>query len=823
MNIQHNMSAATASRHLTANQKGFQISTQRLSSGYRINTAADDAAGLTISEKMRWQIRGLNRASNNIEDGISLTQVADGALHEVHSMLQRMVELTVQAANDTNTEEDRIALQREINQIKEEINRISTDTEYNTIKIFKPTSIPRLSKNPTDILVYHTKRPGGTDQNIWEGGIIYKGTRYAYEDMGLNFDAKGNIVAGTYPVEVTAHDGNPITIQLMFDGNSRIPSGRQYELVPDKNGVSIDRMNHSWKDIKNAADENICIKELNNKGGEYFFYHAGMRVAFDVDEGADLETIISSLKKDGLDTYELRSQHITEPLNPVNPILDMKINPSSVNYVTAVPANVDYLPKVTDQNNKAKYQIKADHNTIRLVIPAAYNKGTEQTIETWQWEMKDPNLPTIQPPLPDSIWGNLGGVNPSSTVVKEAERDYSLTDAKIYSTINFHVDSEASKEELIEAMNAWEITVTMNTSMDFSCDTSNPPLKNNMTVSVTGPASWSLYGKQLEMGLIDGQSRPVQNELVGTRNTDPTAPMTITVQDKKQQNHIFTSTTTRDALETQIIQNFDLEKKIRDVADSLLNNSRIPYINFVNDQSFREGSDQITFSVQENITNWFTRDMFTEKRDSVTNKITGYEFKPEKKAELEAKRDELAKRAADAVFNTPVNITPTLSPNGQGPVTATTKIETTTEIKNDRYSSISTPSDRELKIQSSARGGDYIAIRLCAMDTGILNVESVNVTSHDSASASLDQIYGAIDRVSEMRTGFGVTQNRLEYAMSVDDIMAENVQASESLLRDADMAKESISNALHNILIQSGQSVLAQANQAPQDVLKLFS
>lgn len=154
MNIQHNMSAASASRHLKLNEKGFRVSTQRLSTGYRINSAADDAAGLSISEKLRWQVRGMSRASENIGDGIALTQVADGALQEVHDLLQRMVELTVQAANDTNTEEDRVAIQQEISEIKSEINRISNDTEFNTIKLFKSTSTPKLDDNPMDLYVY---------------------------------------------------------------------------------------------------------------------------------------------------------------------------------------------------------------------------------------------------------------------------------------------------------------------------------------------------------------------------------------------------------------------------------------------------------------------------------------------------------------------------------------------------------------------------------------------------------------------------------------------------------------------------------------------
>ena len=106
-------------------------STEKLSSGYRINRAADDAAGLSISEKMRSQIRGLNKASDNAQDGISLIQVAEGALNETHSILQRMNELATQAANDTNTSTDRTAIADEIKQLNEELDRISTTTQFN--------------------------------------------------------------------------------------------------------------------------------------------------------------------------------------------------------------------------------------------------------------------------------------------------------------------------------------------------------------------------------------------------------------------------------------------------------------------------------------------------------------------------------------------------------------------------------------------------------------------------------------------------------------------------------------------------------------------
>ena len=132
MVVQHNLTAMNANRQLGITTGQQAKSSEKLSSGYKINRAADDAAGLTISEKMRSQIRGLNKASDNAQDGISLIQTAEGALNEAHSILQRMNELATQAANDTNTSSDRTAIQKEINALTSELDRIASTTQFNT-------------------------------------------------------------------------------------------------------------------------------------------------------------------------------------------------------------------------------------------------------------------------------------------------------------------------------------------------------------------------------------------------------------------------------------------------------------------------------------------------------------------------------------------------------------------------------------------------------------------------------------------------------------------------------------------------------------------
>jgi len=137
MIINHNLNAMNAHRNMTENTNKAGKSMEKLASGLRINKAGDDAAGLAISEKMRGQIRGLNQASRNGQDGISMIQTAEGALNETHDILQRMRELAVQSANDTNVTADRLAIKSEVTQLSSELSRIASQTEFNTKKLLR--------------------------------------------------------------------------------------------------------------------------------------------------------------------------------------------------------------------------------------------------------------------------------------------------------------------------------------------------------------------------------------------------------------------------------------------------------------------------------------------------------------------------------------------------------------------------------------------------------------------------------------------------------------------------------------------------------------
>ena len=200
MVVQHNLQAMNANRMLNVTTGQQAKSTEKLSSGYKINRAADDAAGLTISEKMRKQIRGLDQASTNAQDGVSSVQTAEGALTEVHSMLQRMNELAVQAANGTNAESDRQAIQDEIDQLTTEIDRVAETTKFNEIYLLKGDSE---GGTKTEKLAAHDAGLAGT--------LVDNGDTATFTAKALKHGEEINIARKSYTVDgVTKPTNNSI-------------------------------------------------------------------------------------------------------------------------------------------------------------------------------------------------------------------------------------------------------------------------------------------------------------------------------------------------------------------------------------------------------------------------------------------------------------------------------------------------------------------------------------------------------------------------------------------------------------------------------------
>lgn len=206
MRINHNIAALNTFRQLSANNTNGNKSIEKLSSGLRINRAGDDAAGLAISEKMRGQIRGLEMASKNAQDGISMIQTAEGALNETHSILQRMRELAVQAASDTNNSSDRAEIQKEINQLKAEVNRISSDTEFNTKKLLNGEMGKVASKTGGTAVLQNLQVTGDSiDTGAYSIAVTAAGTNAETVTSGAS--AITATPFGTDDADITVGDG----------------------------------------------------------------------------------------------------------------------------------------------------------------------------------------------------------------------------------------------------------------------------------------------------------------------------------------------------------------------------------------------------------------------------------------------------------------------------------------------------------------------------------------------------------------------------------------------------------------------------------------
>ncbi|WP_337983230.1 flagellin N-terminal helical domain-containing protein [Lysinibacillus sp. C5.1] len=192
MRIQHNISALNTHRNLAFNNSQSAKNLEKLSSGYKINRAGDDAAGLAISEKMRAQIKGLDMASKNSQDSISLIQTAEGALNETHAILQRMRELAVQSRNDTNENTDRAFLQDEVKQLKDEINRIANTTEFNEKKLLSGKF-----SGGTNSLTFQIGANEGQTMKLQIGNMQVKSLSVSLTDASVSTGSKASYAINT--------------------------------------------------------------------------------------------------------------------------------------------------------------------------------------------------------------------------------------------------------------------------------------------------------------------------------------------------------------------------------------------------------------------------------------------------------------------------------------------------------------------------------------------------------------------------------------------------------------------------------------------------
>ena len=282
MIINHNMNALNAHRNMNVNNTAAGKSMEKLSSGLRINRAGDDAAGLAISEKMRGQIRGLTQASRNASDGISMIQTAEGALNETQNILQRMRELSVQSSNDTNTSEDRASIQKEIEQLTEEIDRIGNNTEFNTQSLLKGDGYIKLESSGVTI----GDTIPGTDTTTTEASVSLSSNATGAASVSLKLNGQSitvsvgkGAVGGAAGATVSSKEENAAELakklQEKIDDNDALKGqfkvslkgdtvklealkGGAYE--GDKGTITVDKASTNMKEGATTVNGNDIVK-----------------------------------------------------------------------------------------------------------------------------------------------------------------------------------------------------------------------------------------------------------------------------------------------------------------------------------------------------------------------------------------------------------------------------------------------------------------------------------------------------------------------------------------------------------------------------------
>ena len=336
MVVQHNLTAMNANRMLGITSGKQAKSSEKLSSGYRINRAADDAAGLSISEKMRKQINGLDRASTNAQDGVSAVQTAEGALTEVHSMLQRMNELAVQAANGTNSADDREAIQAEIEQLTTEIDRVAETTKFNETYLLK----------------------GSVD------GITTQKTLAAH-DAGL---------AGKFTMENGAPKvtGNPATWEFELDeeldtGKKIVIAGKEYEIVDDYSSFNNNGTEAKAAGFLTKADADTAIIAELKAANEI-----GADGAATVTASATGSTYTVSVAKATIQAPLSFSLHVGTEADMTNKIL------VNVEAMTSAGLGIKDLTVAGDTTANATYAIDAIADAIKTVSTQRSGLGAIQ-------------------------------------------------------------------------------------------------------------------------------------------------------------------------------------------------------------------------------------------------------------------------------------------------------------------------------------------------------------------------------------------------------------------------------------------------------------
>lgn len=755
VSIYNNLMSLNAQRHITATNNMLGKSLERLSSGLRINHASDDASGMAISEKLRGQISGLKRSIMNAQDGISMLQTAEGALEEVSSMLQRMRELAVQAANGTYTSNDRVELQKEVEQLKSEINRISAATEFNTKKLLNGdgTALWSASENKINAIIRGNVAEGNYEISLKANKIgknqIFKTDIMTLQEGKIGAEYKDSTANATYDTNIkevrepktlwstgssdytltlvgtasTTNSAvatigsflqpgsagtvglNTISSNLTFDGYALV------EITGDNNSAAITYFYDAitGQRIGSSTDNDISDGITTTAGfslSAVGTFQNGDRFLFSISRGIDYTTV-----GDGSGAIILTD-------GPSDKQINLTINFTAVHSLASSTDDITHTIYLADLD-----ELTGNLNLGSIDIVFAKTDGTVNTGQgtlhlsgggeaaTTTTKLKDiarfidadgNNLFENKQEL--TIWGN----GKSAVIYLEADDtvsdfEYKMTDA-IVNKLGLGSDDALVNSHLVDYI-------------------STPTTDGARTVKGTFIIQTALAGEQGEIAFSGDQRLLNALSLAEIQKSENNTTL-VTIKDAHTGNLIGTDETGNDRV-NGVINGIEL------VIDSRAN------------VSAEWDSTNNTLKFKENA-NASTKKYYLHVVDNSTD------------------------------------------------------------------------------LQIGPNKGQSLSVSIPQLDVKGLGIENVYLVSQSLAQKAIPDIDNALSQVVTIRATIGAQINRLEHTINNLTVAKENMTASESRIRDLDVAEEMATFTRFQILGQSGMAMLAQANQIPQMALQLL-
>lgn len=799
MRINHNIQALNAYRNLAVNQSNTAKNLEKLSSGLRINRAADDAAGLAISEKMRSQIRGLEVAERNALDAISLIQTAEGALNEVHSILQRMRELAVQAANDTNTVEDREAIQKEINQLTSEINRIGNSTEYNTKKLLNES----VSSNARSVQI---------DTNSFSSGST------TINGSSIQLNPKSTLVSGNYKVKI--EDVATKTIQnlgavaggvqqITLDPSSNLATGNTYGVKIEQESVKVITNNPAASPMIDAVS--IAPNALLSDGTVKLYIQRYNTVSNFQANGSGLTGVQMTSANPNVsptDTFAVKTVNkastVSAGIATSTYISKVTIDPTQFTYkgedfrlayAETSPGSGQFTVTLQDKNGNALSEaVILDNNQQNYEFYSApgvklgvsfttvnnINAQLAANNENYYYNEFDINIElslrkngtqigtaTLSPA--DANAGNLTITGSDGITYRISHNGYGNTNLNQTATFGIQSTLYYSTDNVnYTSFNAGE-NLTLNGGIFV--DTAN-----NLSAYPAGVTS---------IGIDVGTTTAYTAKLVDSLGNQLAGTPTIVVNDNSSYSFggntgvsfttgtlsagtrtfvVGANTTTKATLSTNGI---DVE-----TLNNIVPNSKL---------QFHNGD--------------LTMDIGAFTNGEATFAIMGGTFDQSLKIQIGANEGQTLNIGIDDMRALALK----LSSNTAG--TSSSFQNNLGETLTAYYTSVPNVNNGD-----SSNNTEY----------------ALDVTTHEKAAAAVKVYDYAISRISEQRSNLGAIQNRLEHTINNLKTAHENLTSAESRIRDTDMAMEMTNFTKNNILNQAAQAMLAQSNQLPQGILQLL-